>query len=290
MVGSSFTEYDSVYGKSLKKNFSTTRITPEFIMDFSTNSEGFRGPEVSKERAFVFLGDSFTMGYGVSDGEEFPMIVGASLAAEDPAIPVVNLGMGDNGNGRWIKLMRNKVRDLDPRAIVIQLTENDFRDNRTERLFELSADGELVELPVPPISTIRRIQNFVDAIPGLADLHLVGLAYQAVFMYRMSSYAPPEDIDFAHDLDPLTYRILEEVISIADQEGWPLIAMEVGIEGSRLDRIESMLAKKGIPLIRTPSKEVRPDLYYVVDGHWNPKGHRLAAELVLKEIRRFEMK
>ncbi len=69
-VGPSFTVYDSVYGKRLKKDFSTTRITPEFKMKFTTNSLGFRGPEINfpVNSSIIFLGDSFSMGYGVNDG------------------------------------------------------------------------------------------------------------------------------------------------------------------------------------------------------------------------------
>ena len=74
-VGPSFTTYDPVYGTTLKKSFSAQRITPEFTMRFTTNSDGFRGPELGNlsSRSILFLGDSFTMGYGVNDGEEFPL-------------------------------------------------------------------------------------------------------------------------------------------------------------------------------------------------------------------------
>jgi hypothetical protein len=67
-VGPSFTTYDAVYGTTLKKNFSAQRITLEFTMRLSTNSDGFRGPElgVLSSRPILLLGDSFTMGYGVN--------------------------------------------------------------------------------------------------------------------------------------------------------------------------------------------------------------------------------
>ena len=59
-VGPSFTEYDPVYGKSLKKNFTAKRMTPEFRMEISTNSHGFRGSEIDHKfsRSIMFLGDS----------------------------------------------------------------------------------------------------------------------------------------------------------------------------------------------------------------------------------------
>jgi hypothetical protein len=56
-VGPTFSEYDPVYGKRLKRSFACTRTTPEFTMRFSTNSLGFRGPEPAgfPERGVLFL-------------------------------------------------------------------------------------------------------------------------------------------------------------------------------------------------------------------------------------------
>src|SRR6185295_7928209 len=80
-VGPSFTVYDPVLGKRLKASFSAERITPEFRMRLSTNSLGFRGPEPKaiSSGPILFLGDSFTMGYGVRDGEEYPARVATEL-------------------------------------------------------------------------------------------------------------------------------------------------------------------------------------------------------------------
>ena len=109
-VGPSFTTYDPVYGKALKTNISVERVAPEFTMTFTTNSHGFRGPEIAdlSQGSLLFLGDSFTMGYGVSDGEEFPAIVRKATATCNPPLnlEVVNAGMGNNGNGRVLKFLQ----------------------------------------------------------------------------------------------------------------------------------------------------------------------------------------
>ena len=82
-VGPSFTVFDPVYGKTLKRSFSCRRMTPEFTMRFTTNSLGFRGPEPERfpRRPILFIGDSFTMGYGVDDGQEFPAVVSRTFGA-----------------------------------------------------------------------------------------------------------------------------------------------------------------------------------------------------------------
>ena len=55
-VGPSFTSYDPYYGRSLKVNESIRRITPEFDMQMTTNSAGYRGPEplLDAEETIVF--------------------------------------------------------------------------------------------------------------------------------------------------------------------------------------------------------------------------------------------
>jgi len=109
-VGPTFSSYHPYYGKVLKKNFSCTRIAPEFTMKFSTNSLGHRGPEPAgfPKHPVLFLGDSFTSGYGVNDGEEFPDLVRVALEQRGRTIPipVVNAGSGNIGNGYWLRFLK----------------------------------------------------------------------------------------------------------------------------------------------------------------------------------------
>ena len=296
-VGLSFTVYDPMYGKRLKKNFSTTRVTPEFKISFSTNSYGFRGPELPSHpsRPILFFGDSFTMGYGVNDGEEFPSLIREALAEQygTHVVPVINTGMGDNGNGRWIKFLRSEGKFYNPRLVILQLLENDFRDNLDERLFELSSNNELRELPVPPISKTRIIQNFVDKIPGLSNSHLFGLVNQVRWLLAKKPSASPSEqtaSSMSYDKgDHLTYLLLEEVIAKCDYEGWPMLALIIDIDGHRLRKLKLLLQEKKVPIIRLPSKKVRPDLYYTIDGHWNSRGHSYASELIMGKLREYSL-
>ena len=91
-----------------------------------------------------FIGDSYTMGYGVSDGEEFPELVRRELVARRLEIPVFNAGTGDTGNGRWVKFLRNEGGRLNPRLVILQVSENDFADNLKEGLFAIAPSGDLV--------------------------------------------------------------------------------------------------------------------------------------------------
>jgi len=275
-VGPSFSVYDPIYGRRLKKSFSTERITPEFTMRFSTNERGFRGPELADPRApsILFLGDSFTMGYGVNDGEEYPRRVARALTARGPAsLTVVNAGVGNSGNGRWLKFLREEASRYRPELVVLQMHRNDFGDNLMEGLFALAPDGELRELPVPPPGPLRTLQSVIEMIPGLDRSYLVGLAKQLPEV----SVAP-----LGTRGERLTLRILEAVLRVCETSGWPVVGLLVDMPDSRRVPLDELFAARGIPAVAMPTKLERPDIYYEADGHWRPSGHALAASRLLE--------
>ncbi|UCF09648.1 MAG: SGNH/GDSL hydrolase family protein, partial [Candidatus Bipolaricaulota bacterium] len=292
-VGPSFTEYDAEYGKRLKRSFSAVRITPEFTMRISTNSLGFRGPEPEGPLSggIFFVGDSFTMGYGVSDGKEFPALVGAALAVGGESdVPVVNAGMGDNGNGRWLKLLRLEAPRFEPRLVVLQVQENDFADNLREGLYRLEPDGVLREQPIPPMSRARIFQHLIEAVPGLPYSHLVGLLRQ-VSLRREPPPAPQQSAEKVRSepspAEQLTLRLIGEALQICREHGWLVLAVISDVTEPRLTLLRDLFATTDVPLVEMPRKIERPDLYYVVDGHWTTAGHALAAQRILEHLPQF---
>jgi hypothetical protein len=296
-VGPPLSVYHSVYGKSLKPNLDARRITPEFTMRITTNSEGFRGPERTSlyRRSVLCLGDSFTMGYGVDDGEDFPSLVRNALTGHVSApLDVVNLGMGHSGNGWWVKLLRRAGERFCPVLVVLQIHENDFDDNIRERLFDLTPAGELRELPVHPPSVGRKIRSVIGHVPGLRYSYLVGLLRQ-VSLDRSAGRGqtgPSQSVgdgDYALKGERLLIRLLEEAVTVCDANGWRTIVLIVDVTGERLARLEETLSRRSVPFVNIPPKWKRPDLYYKIDGHWNPEGHRYVADLVLEAVDRLDL-
>ncbi len=304
-VGPSFTVYDPVFGKRIKKSVSYKRFAPEFTMRFTTNSLGFRGPEPESfpQRPILFLGDSFTMGYGVNDDEVYVERIRKTLFTrnKEKYLPVINNGMGVNGNGRWIKFLKTKGPHYSPRLVVLQFHYSDFDENVRERLFDLTASGELHERKVPAPGRDRQIQTLIETVPGLAYSHLVALGRQLrwIMFYRQDTTEPTQNLKNKAKLsdneteppyaERLTFRIVEEVLKICDIQKWPVLALNIGVEGTRLDKLRNFLLKHNVHLIDTPAKAQRPDLFYKVDGHWNARGHAFAADLMLKELAGFDL-
>ena len=277
-VGPAFTAFDPLYGKRLKKNLQCERITPEFRMRLTTNSLGYRGPEPQSppRGAVVFLGDSFTLGYGVDDGQEYPDLVRRRLSSRlSQPVPTINGGIGNVGNGHWILFLRREAARFDPSFVVLQVSANDFEDNLADGLFALGPSGELRELAPPRQSAARAIQAAIEAIPGVSYSYMVGLVQQTAAARPRRS--PPPD-------DALTCRLLEESLRLCRGRGWPVLGLSADLEAARFARVEFLFAAFGSRLMRPPLKRDRPDLYYRTDGHWNPAGHAWVAGRVADAI------
>jgi hypothetical protein len=290
-VGPAFSVHDPVLGKRIKPNFAGERMTPEFRMRLTTNSLGFRGPEPASfpERPILFLGDSFTLGYGVSDGEEFPALIAAELRHRygAAAAPVVNAGIGNSGNGFWLKLLRGEAARMEPRLVVMQVTENDFTDNVEDGLFSLDADGALRELPVPPPGIMRRVERLVHTMPGLSYSHFVGLLRSV----RLPAMVPPGSPSAAaarpqarEAAERVTLRIIDEAITVCEQRGWKVAGLLAGLPSAQEAAVGQLFLRRNLVLIRVPSKAERPDLYYGIDGHWRAAGHEFVARRLLETL------
>lgn len=284
-IGPRFSVYDPRFGKVLKKSFACTRFAPEFTMRFTTNSLGFRGPEPKEfpRRPILFLGDSFTSGYGVNDGEEFPELIRKGLETRfgPDTFPVVNAGSGNTGNAYWVKFLRSEGARFNPRLVVLQFCGNDFADNVEEGFFTLSPDASLVEhSPRAEEARLRSLQDIIEAIPGLSYSHLVALAAQA-----FAHEGRPPDSTAENSINVrLTQRIIDEAISGCERRGWPVIGLSASEENAGLDSVTVVFQRHHIPFVRIPDKTHMPELYYKVDGHWNAAGHAYAARKLLDVI------
>lgn len=294
LVGPALTVYDPVYNVRLKRNFHGVQVNPEFRMTVSTNSLSFRGPEPDSfpSGGLLYLGDSFTVGYGVSDGEEFPALV-ASLLKGTPVgrLPWVNAGRSNSGNGHWLKFLQREGERFAPKAVILQFSDNDYVDNMEDRLFTLAPDGSLVELPVPPAGLGRKVQSVIERIPFLSNSYLLGLVRMAFHSYSGNSptgTAGQQKIDWTAArprADSLTMALLGAVGQTCRQHGWPTVALLISLDPGRDSVVRDLLAGYGIASASMPGKKERPDLYYVTDGHLNAAGHRFAAESVVGLLR-----
>jgi len=98
---------------------------------YTINGLRYRGRVFPPSRSntqpnIVVLGDSYTFGAGVNDGEEYASVLERELAGSDR---VVNLGIGGWGLTQEIRRYYDFGALYRPRVVILQFSANDPRDN-----------------------------------------------------------------------------------------------------------------------------------------------------------------
>jgi hypothetical protein len=229
------------------------------------------------------------MGYGVTDGEEFPALISERLRGRfgpERPVRVWNAGVGNAGTARLLRYLEENPHGLAPDLTIYQFCENDFQDNLGEGLYRLDADGGLVALPPPPgPRALRAVQAWVDRVPLLSDSHLFCLVREAIpagaFSRPSVDAVPGRAGDGGEEL---TFALVRRLLLRLRALGSEVVAVSFDVEGERRRRLEALLGELGVPHVRLASKAERPDLYFRIDAHWNAAGHRYAADTLTPRV------
>jgi lysophospholipase L1-like esterase len=110
--------------------FHEIRKRIEFTQDFRTNSQGLRYREISFEkepnhhRVFV-VGDSFTEGWGVDEGQRFTDLLEKKFDAPDDGVLFINGGLAGGGLVQYGRLFLDKGVKYHPDGLLICIYAND---------------------------------------------------------------------------------------------------------------------------------------------------------------------
>lgn len=94
---------------------------------FNTNHYGLRDvePGTKTKPRILFLGDSFTWGWGIEDHERYTSL----LQQKFPHHQLINAGITGYGTLQELYLLQALQADIKPDRVVLQLYNNDFEDN-----------------------------------------------------------------------------------------------------------------------------------------------------------------
>ncbi len=271
---------------------------------------GVRGvavPDPARAPILV-LGDSFTEAYQVDDDETFAHRLETGLGEAGWDVLVVNAGRSAASPADYVADAERNIRYFNPRWTVVQLNEDDLTGDAwsPEKTHFTGADGRLVANPAPARtqSTLARIAWRVRQTSALFNYGVIRFqqfaraADEAPPLFSATSGRPsrsspaytPEDI--AAELDAVatayrgrvTFLLLptfdpdhpsnqtpteEAYRSACAQHAWSCLSLRDGFERFAVERA---------------SPYGFPNSGFNV-GHMNPRGHRLAAELLTRELR-----
>jgi hypothetical protein len=170
---------DALVGYSLRPDWETVHASGDFQVPVRTNALGMRGAPVSSlpsagSLRILFAGDSYPFGFGVEEGESFPVRTGQLLgAALGRPVEVINAGVPGWAMDQTLLSLREHRLDLQPDLLVVSVMQNDIVDLGWHRLEVddqglptrvesrrhtvdqhgvlrwLDGDAALVEVPVP---------------------------------------------------------------------------------------------------------------------------------------------
>lgn len=120
----------------------------EFQVTYRINSRGFRDRErvLDKKpgvKRLLFLGDSFTVGWGVEQDQAYPHLLEEALGAE-----CWNLARSGNNPLFYLAQARVFIPTYAPDALLVQIFDNDVQEcQHFAPRFKLGQDGVLGEVP-----------------------------------------------------------------------------------------------------------------------------------------------
>ena len=141
----------------------------DFRFRYSNNSLGWRGRREYRESKptdyrVLFLGDSFTYGFGVNDDQTFAVLVEKDLRAGHLSLEVMNAGCPGKGTDYALKLFQTVGHKFHPDLTVLGFFGNDFADNARGEYYTIGSKGEL---RVKPLNCNQgTIKAVLDRLPG----------------------------------------------------------------------------------------------------------------------------
>ncbi|MEE9269539.1 MAG: SGNH/GDSL hydrolase family protein [Candidatus Krumholzibacteria bacterium] len=137
-------KYSAEYGLLLFEGATMVHSVPgKYKFHYTVNQYGYRGEPVELSRHYdkpniVTLGDSYTFGMGVNDGEEYPRRLAAELGGR---YNVVNLGNPGWGLTQEVRRYFDFGSLFHPEIVVLQYCSNDPEDNFNNMVALLEADS-----------------------------------------------------------------------------------------------------------------------------------------------------
>ncbi len=264
---------------------------------YAFDSVGFRTadgvPPAADGQAVLFIGDSFTEGFGVNANETFPARTCDELRRRGFSVRCLNAGVTGFGTAHEARLLRTLLdrAELHVAAVVFQvLPNNDLRDNWEDGGFGIE-DGKLVtwdppHIPLPVRLRVALLEN--SFAHGSPVVKLVANAWVG------SEGSDPHCDDAAFQLEDL---LLKEVVAMTQGHRIPVVIAVCATsrelngtssrpydERARLDFVAATVEKLHVPWLDSRNVVRAPEDYIPNDGHFSASGNALMGRALAEKL------
>lgn len=278
------------------------QVSNEYDALTTITDRGHRVPGVERNPDVIFMGDSFTFGYGLSDEETFPSIYCKQLRRE-----CVNLGHPGSGTLRQVEGLEAFIDKWDLRPKEVKLfffgmsssfsAGNDFVDNYdryTREHASVELDG------VPPEDQQPNPNLKIGLGERLISLQRSVLNHSTLMRLAKYYWGPMLKslviADFGEERMTIALKATEESLTRLDELSrrvgfdyriYLLVPIQDIIRGTYGDTLATLNRVSPKPAVSTAELflDSPQDFYYAFDGHLNPKGSRRIAEFLVASDR-----
>jgi hypothetical protein len=271
------------------------QVSNEYDALTTITDKGHRVPAVEGNPDIVFIGDSFTFGFGLEDDQTF-----VSVYCQRQRLACANLGQPGSGTLKEVERLEKFLAQWSWRPREVRLfffamsgsfsAGNDFVDNyhrelrmRAEARGDISTPGTPQEEVGGTAERIIGLQSYLLRHSNLVRL----LKFYAGPMLKSMIIADPGDARMTIALDG-TRKALARLDALSREVGFEysiylIVPVHDILRGTHVDTLATLNSVSPKPAIATaqlygasPAK-----YYFAFDGHLNPEGNRLMADFLV---------
>lgn len=306
-----FHKGDPILGWVGEPSFGARFKRGDFDVVIQMDADGFRKSECTLKREanarrVMFLGDSFTWGWGIAQGKVFTDVLQNELGG---GFRIINRGVNAYGTVQEKMLLEREIEREKPEVVGLVFFMNDFEDNADpdgfSRPFCMVEGGKVVLRNCP-----------VESPLGAAYCPAIRLSYAASLLTYYGDYCirvvkqkiaarNARELEKS-GLDPglvaIADAMLAEMKSICSAHGSKFFAIYApASEDAASDRetvycstLRKLCAERGIGFLdmvgpfrsaEIQKKQEGGSLFFTNDRHWTDDGHRIAARLIRDYLR-----
>jgi len=272
-------QYSPEYGHVLYKNATMKHKGPgKWQFTYTINEYGYRGKKIPISNCYqkdtiVVLGDSYSFGTGVDDGEEYPSVMTNYLSDN---YDIINLAVGGYGLTQEIRRFYEFGQLYQPKIVILQFCGNDPTENFYHRVTEIE-DG---------IFIFKDTNNSVDWVKQYFSKSIIQRS-QLYSLFRQVAYLYFKKRHIKTVRTELRQRNSEESVSPREEFHNSLLesfAKDLSGKGTHLMMISVNGQLDGFPRIKQKVSELDQNGYlkYIEVAPWfenvenydSPEGHK----------------
>lgn len=296
-----FASYSPDLGYVLRPNSEGVHSSLEYSNAFKINSFGVRDDESSLDNPqLVFLGDSFTMGWGVDENQTYADLTGRKLG-----VKTLNAGISSYGTYREMLLFSKMKRDS-VKLVVLQYCDNDREENEarnepqnqpqllTAQSFANTATFNRINETYYPMRYTYFFVREKDLLKRIWTSPIqvfgeIGGALSSWVKGKQLDVVTPQDIKTPAETKPHAEYFFKSLAKIRRFYKGNIVVMHLDGRYTRPEMIRAFEAEakrtgdEHLYFLHT-DELLRAQDYYPVDGHIKASGHAKISEALVKMI------